>query len=192
MNTFRPEIQELLLRVEKKYTKNLRTTTDFDEFSLHLKLQLGEAVSTSTLKRLWGYVKDEHKPRNQTLDLLSQYIGFFNFNEFCTYLKDNSLCNSSFFVTKQVQARSLSPGEELEIGWAPNRYIRLLYHGESWFEVLVSKQSKLLKGDRFEAVCFMMGQPLSLPYVLRNNQKTSPFIAGRNGGLTLINNIHAK
>lgn len=192
MNTFRPEIQELLLRVEKKYTKNLRTTTDFDEFSFHLKLQLGEAVSMSTLKRLWGYVKDEHKPRNQTLDLLSQYIGFFNFNEFCTYLKDNSLCNSSFFVTKQVQARSLSPGEELEIGWSPNRYLRLVYHGESWFEVVASKQSKLLKGDRFEAVSFMMGQPLSLPYVLRDNQKTPPFIAGRNGGLTLINNIHAK
>ena len=37
MNTFKPEIQELLKAVEKKYSQNLRTTTDFDVFSLHLK-----------------------------------------------------------------------------------------------------------------------------------------------------------
>ena len=80
MNTFKPEIQELLKAVEKKYSQNLRTTTDFDVFSLHLKLQLDVSISTSTLKRLWGYVKDKHKPRNQTLDSLAQYIGFFNFN----------------------------------------------------------------------------------------------------------------
>ena len=105
MNTFKPEIQELLKAVEKKYSQNLRTTTDFDVFSLHLKLQLDVSISTSTLKRLWGYVKDKHKPRNQTLDSLAQYIGFFNFNEFCAYLKDNSLCNSSFFVTKPEISR---------------------------------------------------------------------------------------
>lgn len=71
MNTFKPEIQELLKAVEKKYSQNLRTTTDFDVFSLHLKLQLDVSISTSTLKRLWGYVKDKHKPRNQTLDSLA-------------------------------------------------------------------------------------------------------------------------
>ena len=49
MNTFKPEIQELLKAVEKKYSQNLRTTTDFDVFSLHLKLQLDVSISTSTL-----------------------------------------------------------------------------------------------------------------------------------------------
>ena len=154
MNTFKPEIQELLKAVEKKYSQNLRTTTDFDVFSLHLKLQLDVSISTSTLKRLWGYVKDKHKPRNQTLDSLAQYIGFFNFNEFCAYLKDNSLCNSSFFVTKQIQTRNLSAGEEIEIGWSPNRYLHLQYQGDSWFEVVEAQHSKLVQGDRFEAVSF--------------------------------------
>lgn len=44
MNTFKPEIQELLKAVEKKYSQNLRTTTDFDVFSLHLKLQLDVSI----------------------------------------------------------------------------------------------------------------------------------------------------
>ena len=33
----KPEIMELLALVGKKYSRNLLTTTDFDEFSLHLK-----------------------------------------------------------------------------------------------------------------------------------------------------------
>lgn len=187
MNELKPEIIELLLLVEQKYGKSLRTTTDFDEFSLHLKRRTGEIISTSTLKRLWGYVADVHKPRILTLDLLARYAGFDSFTGYCSFLKMNSVCNSSFFTTKQLQAQDLEIGDEVEIGWAPNRYLRLLYQGDAWFEVLESKQSKLCKGDRFETVCFLLGQPLSLAYVLRGDEKTAPFIAGRNGGLTLVN-----
>lgn len=85
--------------------------------------------------------------------------------------------------------RELSPGSELEIGWSPNRYLRLYYEGGDLFEVKEARQSKLLVGDRFEAVSFLMGQPLFLPYVLRDGVKLSPFIAGRNGGLTLLNGL---
>ena len=72
MNELKPEIMELLTLVGKKYARNLLTTTDFDEFSLHLKSEHGYLISTSTLKRLWGYVNDTHQPRTQTLDVLSQ------------------------------------------------------------------------------------------------------------------------
>ena len=35
MNKLKPEIMELLTLVGKKYSRNLLTTTDFDEFNLH-------------------------------------------------------------------------------------------------------------------------------------------------------------
>lgn len=189
MNIYKPEIAELLLLVEKKYGKALRTTTDFDEFSFYLQKREFGLISTSTLKRLWGYVNDIHKPRVQTLDLLSRFIGFSFFSTFCEYLKSSSAYNSSFFSAHQVMAKELTPGTELEIGWSPNRYLRLLYKGNTLFEVEEAKQSKLQKGDCFETASFLKGQPLFLPYVLRNGERTSPFIAGRNGGLTLLNCI---
>lgn len=68
MNT--PEIEELKLLIEQKYGKTLGTTTDFEEFSVHLSHDTGQNVSASTLKRLWGYVNDSHKPRMFTLDAL--------------------------------------------------------------------------------------------------------------------------
>lgn len=116
MNELKPEIMELLALVGKKYSRNLLTTTDFDEFSLHLKSEHGYLISTSTLKRLWGYVNDTHQPRTQTLDLLSRYIGFTCFSDFCHHLKTSTMYNSSFFTTKQIQVQDLKPGDEIEIG----------------------------------------------------------------------------
>ncbi|MDO4163569.1 MAG: hypothetical protein Q4D56_04175 [Bacteroides sp.] len=187
MNVFKPEIAELLSYVEKKYAKNLRTTTDFDEFTFHLNRQMGIKISTSTLKRLWGYVNDTHIPRSNTLDLLARYIGYNHFGDFCAWLKSSTAYNSSFFSAKQVVSNELTPGAEVEIGWSPNRYLRLKYKGNTLFEVTEARQSKLHEGDCFEASAFLIGQPLSLPYVLRSGIRTSPFIAGRNGGLTLLN-----
>lgn len=187
MNIYKPEIAELLLLIERKYAKPLRTTTDFEEFSFHLKHQTGEVVSASTLKRLWGYVNDIHVPRGHTLDMLSRYVGYEHFSGFCVWLKSSTVYNSSFFTAKQVVSKELAPGTEVEIGWSPNRYLRLLYRGDALFEVAEAKQSKLREGDCFEVSYFLIGQPLSLPYVLRDGVRTSPFIAGRNGGLTLLN-----
>ena len=48
------ELNELKHRVEELYGKLLLTSTDFDEFSVILKLTYNSEISTSTLKRLGG------------------------------------------------------------------------------------------------------------------------------------------
>ena len=189
MGIHKPEIVELLLQVEQKYQKGLRTTTDFEEFSFYLSNQIGESISPSTLKRLWGYVNDNHESRIRTLDLLARYLGYTNFKDFTIDLKIKNNQNSSFFSVKQLQTEWLSPGDEVEIGWSPNRYVKLLYMGNNLFKVIEALQTKLLIGDLFETTVFLQGHPLLVSYILRQNQKTAPFIAGRNGGLTLINTI---
>ncbi len=189
MNVYKPEIAELLLQVEKAYAKPLNSSTDFEEFSLQLKYRLGMSISASTLKRLWGYVGDTHSPRPQTLDILARYLGHADFKNFCAWLKHTTAYNSSFFSAKRILVEDLNPGMEVEIGWSPNRYLRLRYKGNNLFEVREAKESKLVRGDLFRAVSFLMGQPLFLPYVERAGKRLSPFIAGRNGGLTMLNNV---
>ncbi len=185
MSTLQPEVKELISAVKAKYGKSLATSTDFGEFSLHLGKESGEIISVSTLKRLWGYVRDTHEPRGHTLDILSRYIGYKNFDDYCLWLKTSPIYNSSFFSTKQIISANLKVGQHIEIGWSPNRYLLLQYEGNSIFNVKESKESKLKAGDTFEAECFYMGHPLYLPYVIHENQRTRPFIAGRNGGLTI-------
>ena len=182
-----PEIEELKKLTEEEYGKALSTTTDFEEFTIALRRQTDKTVSASTLKRMWGYVSDSHKPRINTLDVLSQYLGHASYNAFVNWLKTSTKYNSSFFEAKQLVSNDLKLGSIIEIGWSPNRLIRLNYLGESRYEVTYAANSKLRPGDRFTTGCFIKEQPLYLPYIERNNERTPAFVAGRNGGLTRIN-----
>lgn len=146
-----PEIEELKQLVKQKYGKTLATTTDFEEFSLYLKKKEDKNVSSSTLKRLYGYVSDEHKPRLTTLDPLAQYIGHADYKDFVCWLKNSTLYNSSFFMADQLTSSQLTAGTELVIGWSPNRMLTLRYLGESLYEVVTTENSKLLCGDCFVA-----------------------------------------
>ena len=187
MNT--PETEELKVLVEQKYGRVLSTSTDFEAFSLELGRKTGEHLSSSTMKRLWDYVGDSHKPRVYTLDILSHYVGHKDFAAFKSWLKTSTRYNSSFFNAEQLVSSELRPGAVVEIGWSPNRSVRLNYLGDSLFEVTGSRNSKIVAGDRFMAGCFIKGQPLYLPYIERRDRRTPPFVAGRNGGLTVINVI---
>lgn len=190
MNT--PETEELKLLVEKQYGRVLSTTTDFEEFSLQVKKQTGKSLSASTLKRLWNYVGDSHTPRICTLDILSLYIGYKDYATFKSWLKTSVKYNSSFFHADQITSSELEPDTQVEIGWIPNRMLQLRYLGESTYEVASSQNSKLQCGDRFVAGCFIKSYPLYLPYVERNGLRTAPFVAGRNGGLTILSALKAK
>jgi len=184
-----PEIEELKSLVEQKYGKILGTTTDFEEFSLYLEKKTSKRVSASTLKRLYGYVNDDHKPRIVTLDILAQYIGHKSYMEFMQWLKTSTKYNSSFFKANQLVSSDLKEGEEIAIGWSPNRILQLRYLGNSTYEIEAAENSKLQVGDRFVTGCFIKEQPLYLPYIERDGERTASFVAGRNGGLTLIRMI---
>lgn len=97
-----PQIEELKFLIEQEYGKTLNTTTDFEEFSIFLHKRTSKNISASTLKRLYGYVNDDHKPRITTLDTLAEYIGHNNFKDFTLWLKNSTQYNSSFFMAEQL------------------------------------------------------------------------------------------
>lgn len=181
-----PEIEELKRLVKEKYEDTLATSTDFEVFSLMLKNKYSAAVSASTLKRLYDYVGDEHKPRMTTLNALSRYIGHPDFSGFVAWLKTSPCYNSSFFNADQLMSSDLRCGDEVEIGWSPNRMVRLEYLGNSRYTVIESRNSKMLFGDIFVTGCFIAEQPLYLPFLERDSERTPPFVAGRNGGLSIV------
>lgn len=183
------EVSELKHRIETVYGKSLSTTTDFDEFSLVLKRKHNAEVSSSTMKRMWGYVNDKHVPRTATLNILATYVGCKDYADFISQLKKEESRNSSFFHCEQITSASLSVGDMIEIGWSPNRILHLLYCGDSIYEVSEAVNSKLAIGDRFVAGCFIMSQPLYLPYVERKGEHLPAFVAGRNTGLSILRRI---
>ena len=181
-----PELAYLLTEVEEKYGRRVATTTDFESLSFVIEHQIGEQISSSTLKRLWGYVSLNPTPRIATLDILSRFVGHKNFKAFCEGVKESKAFVSTFFTAKYQTVAELIQGVEVTIGWAPNRLVRLRYLGDFQFEVLSSENSKLLPGDRFEISEIIVGYPLYISRILRNGEYTSSYVAGRQKGISLL------
>lgn len=181
-----PELLFLLSEVEKKYGRRVATSTDFESLSVVIEMETGELISSSTLKRLWGYVSLNPTPRIATLDILSRFVGNKNFKEFCDELKNSQAFVSTFFSSRFVDTSSLLKGQIVKIGWSPNRLVELKYLGELKFEVIRSTNSQLEEGDIFETSCLILGYPLVISRVLRNGAYTPSYIAGRQGGLTIV------
>ena len=180
-----PELQALLEAVEQRFKGPVRTTAGFERLSAAIEYELGEGLGASTLKRLWGYIPSRTTPRLTTLDILARYAGHKDFKAFCDSLRAE---DSSDFLPERtiLTTAELAEGDRVRIGWAPNRLVTLAYLGDARFEVLESINAKLQPGDRFETTCLIKGWPLFVPGILRGSSLTSPYIAGKAHGLTLI------
>ena len=181
-----PELAYLLTEVEKKYGRRIATTTDFESLSVVIEHQIGELISSSTLKRLWGYVSLNPTPRVATLDVLSRFIGHRDFKAFCNYLKDSQVYASNFFTSKCQTVAELVEGMKVQIGWAPNRLVKMIYLGNFQFEVISSENSQLRVGDRFELSEIIVGYPLFISRILRDGAYTPSYVAGQIDGINLL------
>ena len=181
-----PELAELLRRSVEKFGHRLSTTTDYELLSLVIEQETGELISSSTLKRLWGYVRYASTPRIATLDVLSRYVGYHDFKAFCEDMKASGVIVSSFFTSKVVCSSDLEPGTGLLVGWAPNRMLKLRYKGENTYVVEDSHNAKLCAGDEFTVSEFILGAPLYLATVRRDGATTPPYVGGKANGLNML------
>lgn len=69
--------------LEKAFGRKMEKASDFDRLSEYIFEKTHEKVSTTTLKRLWGYLKEGNSPRESTLDILAQSLGETDWNTFC-------------------------------------------------------------------------------------------------------------
>jgi len=181
-----PELACLLKKVEERYGRGVNTSTDFEALSVTIERETGEFISSSTLKRLWGYVSLQPSPRVATLDVLARFVGHASFSAFCKALKSDPSFESGFFTTRFVVSDELDEGDTVVVGWAPNRLVRLLYLGNSAYRVISSENAKLREGDEFTASQFMLGYPLFVDRIMRAGEYTPSYVAGKIEGLNYL------
>ena len=181
-----PELHYLLSCVEMHYGKKLATTSDYESLSCMIEMETGELISSSTLKRLYGYVTMKTVPRKSTLDILAKYVGKDTYDAFYSSAMTDPSVNSTFFSRNSVSANQLEVSQLVRIGWEPGRVVTLRYLGDMTFEVVESINSKLRKGDRFVQTAFFQGYPLYISQILRDGSFTDPYMAGMQEGLNLV------
>lgn len=184
------EINELIKLVENKLGQPLMAPADFNLLSLEIERSLNEKISISTIKRLVGYVNDEHKPSITTLNLLARYIGYPNWIALQLQIDD---ITSGSLNDDIIRSSDLANGDEVEFDWAPNRHCHVKYLGEQRFEVMeVSGSKHLQAGDTFETMVMCVGQPVMATNHIHGNERRPVYIIGRRHGLSSLKKISKK
>ena len=187
MNDYSQNITILRSLVEKVAGHKMQTSNDFIYLCGSIQGRLNITLGVSTLKRIWGYVDGVCKPRNSTLDILSQYVGYADWETFvCDFCGSDEARSSQVLWSKSIKSIDIPEGAEFEITWNPGRRLLLRHLDKDQFLVLESEKSKIKVGDKFHCDRFILLQPLNLFNLEREGCDPCDFIVGNKGGLLTI------
>lgn len=176
-------LTQLKNQLETCCKRKMTTPKDFDFLSESIYLHTHQMVNSSTLKRLFGYVGREVFPRNSTLDILCQYIGYTSWNVYQQNLSSESDAESNPIVGTHLYSDELHVGETLRILWQPDRELSVRHDGNGRFTIIESKNSKLKEGCTFCCYVFIQDEPLYLTDVVGLASAPVDYVCGKSNGV---------
>lgn len=184
-------IESLIQMLERRSGHGITSASDCEWLALDFRSRAGETIGVNTLKRLLGFLDYDGKAfRTSTLDIVARYLGLKNWAEAEEAMKNNA---SDFgYNPDALNAEDLCPDDTVTITYKPDRKVTFKYLGGERFVVTGSINSKLQNGDVAIIRQFVLGYPLLVADVIRNNASLGEYTAAKIGGLTSINDIVKK
>lgn len=179
-------IMQLRLAVEKKAGFPIKTSKDFERLSFMIsESDAGGNISSSTLKRIWGYVRDKGVKNLSTLDILARYSGEERgFESFCRSSDIHSESESGYKRERTLNVTALEKGERIKLAWHPGRLVLLRYEGDYTFSVLRSEKSRLKEGMKIKCTQICAHLPLVVSVMDFTGEKAiGVYEAGRINGV---------
>lgn len=171
--------------VELYVDRRIKTPADFSFLSDAIRDQSRLSVSTTTLKRIWGYINDagkEYLPGRYSLCALARFIGYKDYESFLD--ADSSLpVQSAVYVGETVAVAEFPVGQLVRLTWLPDRVSVVQYIGQNRFKVLEASNTKLQPGDEVECVSFTQNAPLYFNRVVRADDREFTYVAGSRTGI---------
>ena len=176
--------KRLCNEIDALFSRPLQSPKDFEMLRERIYARLHMMVGRTTLMRVWGYVDDGSTPRDSTLDILSQFLGYRNWQEY----QENALLPREQ-QSSPVLGRRLSVAEELKCGdrvrltWQPGRVCDIEYMGELSFKVTASQMTRLREGDTFRCSLVVEGEPLYLDDLCQEDRPPIGYVCGKQSGV---------
>jgi len=176
--------QLLRAKVERTAGFTPKSPKDFTRLEREIFAATRELISTSTLKRFWGYNGEKYavKPFRGTLNILSNYIGLISWDVFCSITTDKGI-SSNYINSEILSTRTLQAGDVIRLQWRPDRCVSIRYDGLDMFTVTESRNSKLQPGDTFICPIFVKGEVLYLTHLVSNGNPPTNYACGKDGGI---------
>lgn len=175
----------LCTEVEKALGKKLCTPKDFDLLRKNIYDRLHIFISTTTLKRVWGYLHDDVQTRQGTYDILAKFIGYQDYKDYTdNHITYKEEIQSSPVISRKLNvAEELTQGDKLRIIWQPGRICEVTYRGSLTFSVSASQNTRIKEGDTFECSLLIEGEPLYIDNLRQGNRPPIAYVCGKKSGI---------
>lgn len=177
-------INRLRTDIETALRHEMKTPKDFDFLRERIYARLHVMVSRSTLMRIWGYVGGSVEPRKSTLDILSQYLGYKDWEEYKRNARLPKEQQSSPVLSRRLSVtEELSIGDHIRLTWQPGRVCDVEYLGDLTFRVTSSEKTRLHKNDTFQCSLIIESEPLYLDNLRQGNRPPIAYVCGKKSGV---------
>ena len=185
--------QRLKKEIETALGRELRTPKDFEYLRECIYSRLQIMISRTTLMRIWGYLDEKVIPRESTLSILAQFLGYRNWEEYQQNSPSSEEEGSSPVLSRRLNvANDLALGDCLRLTWQPERVCDIRYLGEQRFIVTDSKKTRLKKGDTFECSLIVEGEPLYLDNLRQGTRPPIAYICGKKSGVNFEHDFRSQ
>ncbi len=186
-----PQVVSLLNSVEETFGHSIRVSTIFNDMSIKILEKTQEYISVSTLKRLWLPHIGYETVSTRTLEVLSKYCGFSNFDEFCFSLVSQGVVESELIPSvNSISSVDLKVDDVVELSWLPDRICKVRYLGDNKYVAIETKNSTMVEGDTFVCEVFIKGRPLFLNNFVHENSEPQIYSVGTGHGITSLRKIN--
>lgn len=176
-------IEKLITDIASAIGKIPGTPKDFDQLSQHIQSRTGEPISSSTLKRLWGYLPSESTPSLYTLNLLSRYLGYKSWEDFQQGGFTDEHQSDPVMSRHLNVAEELCKGDRLRLTWHPDRICDVEYEGDLHFKVLRSEKTRILADDTFDCGLIIENEPLYIDNLRQGDLPPVTYVCGKKTGV---------
>lgn len=172
--------------IERAFGHRIKSPREFDALRQSIFKRTGVLLSATTLKRFWGYIIDQKSLRRSTLDVLSRYAGWSDWESLKAGMPNSEIESGPIHKRHINVAEGMTSGEALEISWLPDRTIRIEYHDNGFFEIIDAENTRLKAGDLFRCSLICEGEPLYAEHLIRDGKDLGVYLCGRKNGITVI------
>lgn len=182
-------IAALRSEVENVVNRRIVSPADFDFLSKAILDAVKQPISSTTLKRIWGYVKDvgsHYNPERFTLCVLAIFVGYRDIEDFMeNFNSEDPSVESGNYFGKTICADEIPEDALVELRWVPDRICVLTRKSGNEFEVIHSKNAKLHVADVVEFTSLTQNAPAFFSKVLREGSDIPfTYVAGTRSGIT--------
>ena len=130
--------------IEEKADLKIRYSQDCHILAERIHLVCMCRLSPATIRRLFGFIKGTKAVSVQTLDVISNFVGYPSFDELVESFNED---RDKLRITRELRLTELRKGERIKYTCQPNVLISFVCLGKQVFKVDKAKNSVLNKGD---------------------------------------------